>query len=137
MEKDTLSLESQDKVFQIDRYKIGPLWFINGTLTDILFQGGIIVPAQDPDFVRIFRARISKNVTLDKDGVVLFSRKAYAHKDDVDKVKFVVAQLPPDTYILASIKTLNAYKSPRIVVPERDNNRQARFEFELSGVFYT
>ena len=138
-ESQIVDIEIDGKLFHIERFKAdkaGDVWLINGTMTDIEFYSGLIIPAQAPEFVRVFRARISRVVQHNKDGITIFSRKAYAYQEDKEKVKEVISQLPDKTYILSSVKTMQAYKSNRILVPERDTNRKARTDFEISGVFY-
>lgn len=135
MIRDKIQVDVKGKLIELTRCQVGCIWVVNGTMTEIKGIDGEVLPCEDIDFVSIFKARIQQRAIIQSEGVLVFNRQAYTTTNDREIVVKVLDQLPHDTYVLASIKTLVAFRHPRILVPERVNDRRIRYEFEQSQTF--
>lgn len=104
-------------------------WIVNGTLTDIEFENGAILPAVI-DFGKVFKATVIKKERHNRDGVIIYKQDVYCTIKQLAAVGSVLDQLPVDCYVVVSSKTLRGYKHPRMICAER-NGKQARTVFEV------
>jgi hypothetical protein len=126
-----IEVEVGNKLIEIMAMRLPDLttWVVNGTLSDIEFEDGAVLPAS-LDFGKVFKVTVIRDKKRDKNGVVFFKQDVYATLKQLAAVSDVIYQLPEDCFVVVSSKSLRGFKHVRMICAER-NGRQARTLFEV------
>ena len=103
---------------------------VNATLTDMVFDDGLVIPGCDHLFNRLFKATVHERAVVDTGNYQVFTRDICAGVVNMQVLDEVLKQFPADVFILASAKTMIAFKHPRVICPDRNQDRTLTGTFE-------
>jgi len=128
-------IEIGDKLVVVRGISAGSVVLVNGMMSEVEFVDGTKLEENPSEFVRLFKVGVNKVESRELwKGAKVYLKDYYLSKDRRDGVEKALKELEGggnSVYVVVSAWTARTLKDPRLIVPERERDRKATFEFQM------